>query len=130
LIIGAGGIGCPAAAYLAASGVGHLHIADFDTVDETNLGRQVLYTPADVGQQKASVAAGRLAAINPDIQVTAYTERLQGAALANAVATADLVLDGCDNFTTRFQVLLYDAAATAFQSLKVEKRRDCPVCAP
>jgi len=104
LLIGAGGIGCASAAYLASSGVGHLIIADFDTVDETNLGRQVLYTPVDVGEQKAEVAAERLRAVNPDIKITAITERLQDAALTIAVESADVVLDGCDNFATRFQV--------------------------
>ena len=77
LLIGAGGIGCAAAVYLASSGVGHVKINDFDTIDETNLGRQVLYTPADLGQYKAEVAATRLRALNPDIQVTAITKRLQ-----------------------------------------------------
>jgi molybdopterin/thiamine biosynthesis adenylyltransferase len=104
LLIGAGGIGCASAAYLASSGVGHLIIADFDTVDETNLGRQVLYTPVDVGQRKAEVAANHLRAINPDIKISAITERLRDAALAAAVESADVVLDGCDNFATRFQV--------------------------
>jgi molybdopterin/thiamine biosynthesis adenylyltransferase len=104
LLIGAGGIGCASAAYLASSGVGHLIIADFDTVDETNLGRQVLYTPVDVGQRKAEVAANHLRAINPDIKISAITERLQDSALGMTVESADVVLDGCDNFATRFQV--------------------------
>ena len=104
LLIGAGGIGCASAAYLASSGVGHLIIADFDTIDETNLGRQVLYTPDDVDQRKAEVAVKRLRAINPDIKITAITERLQNGALTAAVESSDVVLDGCDNFATRFQV--------------------------
>ncbi len=104
LLIGGGGIGCAAAAYLTSSGVGHLLIADFDTVDQTNLGRQVLYTPEDVGDRKAEVAAIRLRAMNPDIKITPITERLQGAALSIAVESSDIVLDGCDNFATRFQV--------------------------
>ena len=214
LLIGAGGIGCASATYLAASGVGHLIIADFDTVDITNLGRQVLYTPADVGKLKAEIAANRLRTINPDIKLSTITQRLQGDALVAAVQTSDVVLDGCDNFATRFQVndacvtagrrlisgsairlegqlaifgpdfnvtpcyrclyaeadesldscagngvlspvpavigammavealkyfagidskpsilRLYDAAATEFQSLKIQKRKDCPACA-
>ncbi len=104
LLIGAGGIGCAAAAYLASSGVGHLMIADFDTVDETNLGRQVLYTPDNIGERKAEVAAKRLRSINPHINITAITRRLGDEALASAVKLADVVLDGCDNFATRFQV--------------------------
>ena len=104
LLVGAGGIGCASATYLAASGVGHLIIADFDTIDETNLGRQVLYTPADVGQRKAEVAAKRLRAVNPDIRISVITERLQGDVLIAAVGSADVVLDGCDNFATRFAI--------------------------
>ena len=104
LLIGAGGIGCAAATYLASSGVGHLKIADFDTVDASNLGRQILYTPADIGERKADVAAHRLREINPDIEITAITERLEDAAMRDAVESSDLVLDGCDNFATRFQV--------------------------
>jgi len=214
LLIGAGGIGCAAAAYLASSGIGHLKIADFDTVDVTNLGRQVLYSPDDVGKLKVEVAAKRLKQINPDVQVTSISERLQGEALYNEITSSDLVLDGCDNFATRFQVNdvcvsagrrlisgsairlegqmavfgpdfdttpcyrclyteadesldscagngvlspvpgvigtmmavealkyfsgiasdtsalhLYDAAATAFQTLRIQKRRNCPSCA-
>lgn len=104
LLIGVGGIGCAAASYLAASGVGHLLLCDFDTVDVTNLGRQILYGPDDVGKQKAHQAAMRLAHMNPDIEITAITERLDDAALADAVSRADVVLDGSDNFATRFQV--------------------------
>jgi molybdopterin/thiamine biosynthesis adenylyltransferase len=96
--------GCASAAYLASSGVGHIRIADFDTVDATNLGRQILYTPGDIDKRKSEVAASRLQALNPDIKISAISERLQGEALIEAVATSDLVLDGCDNFATRFQV--------------------------
>jgi molybdopterin/thiamine biosynthesis adenylyltransferase len=111
LLIGVGGIGCAAASYLAASGVGNLMLCDFDTVDATNLGRQFLYGPEDIGELKALQAAARLARINPDIQISAITERLAGEALASAVANADVVLDGSDNFATRFQV--NDACVTA-----------------
>jgi adenylyltransferase/sulfurtransferase len=104
LLIGVGGIGCAAAAYLASSGVGHITVCDFDTVDETNLGRQVLYAQGHIGELKAEVAATRLRKINPAIAVEAISERLTGDALVAAVAAADVVLDGCDNFATRFQV--------------------------
>lgn len=104
LLIGVGGIGCPAASYLAASGVGHLVLCDFDTVDVTNLGRQILYGPDDIGKPKADVAAERLAAINPDIEITAIDRRLDDESLAVHVGSADVVLDGSDNFATRFQV--------------------------
>lgn len=104
LLIGVGGIGCAAAAYLAASGVGNLRVVDFDTVDETNLGRQVLYARGHIGELKANVAASRLRKINPHIAVTAIPERLTGDALDKAVAAADVVLDGSDNFATRFEI--------------------------
>jgi len=104
LLIGVGGIGCAAANYLASSGVGHLILCDFDTVDVTNLGRQTLYGPGDVGRDKAQLAAARLGALNPDIRITAVNERLDDVALGKTVATVDVVLDGSDNFATRFQV--------------------------
>jgi adenylyltransferase/sulfurtransferase len=104
LLIGVGGIGCAAASYLTSSGVGHLLLCDFDSVDETNLGRQTLYGPDDVGKQKAPQAAAHLLRMNPDIEINAITERLNNASLAEAVAQADVVLDGSDNFATRFQV--------------------------
>jgi molybdopterin/thiamine biosynthesis adenylyltransferase len=104
LLIGLGGIGCATASYLASSGVGHLILCDFDTVDATNLGRQVLYGPDDVGELKANRAIARLVAMNPDIRLTGITDRLSDDALRNAAKQADVVLDGCDNFATRFQV--------------------------
>lgn len=104
LLIGLGGIGCAAASYLASSGVGHLILCDFDTVDATNLGRQVLYGPSDIGELKAHRAAARLAAMNPDIRLTEITDRLSDEALTEAVSQSDVALDGCDNFATRFQV--------------------------
>lgn len=104
LLIGIGGIGCATASYLASSGVGHLILCDFDTVDATNLGRQVLYGPADIGALKADRAVARLAAINPDVRLTSITDRLSDDALSEAVSLSDIVLDGCDNFATRFQV--------------------------
>ncbi len=104
LLIGVGGIGCSAASYLAASGVGHLVLCDFDTVDPTNLGRQILYGPDDVGESKAEVAARRLGVVNPDIEIRAIAHRLDDAELRREIASADVVLDGCDNFATRFRV--------------------------
>lgn len=104
LLIGVGGIGCAAATYLASSGIGRLVLCDFDTVDETNLGRQVLYGPGNVGELKSDVAAARLAKVNPDVDVVSIPVRLTDVALAEAVGQADVVLDGCDNFSTRFQV--------------------------
>lgn len=115
LLIGVGGIGCPAAAYLASSGVGRLVVCDFDTVDATNLGRQVLYTDKHIGEYKADVAAGRLAKINAEVSVRAVNERLSGEALASEVADVDVVLDASDNFATRFEV--NDACVAASRRL-------------
>lgn len=104
LVVGVGGIGCAAATYLASAGVGRLVLCDFDTVDLTNLGRQVLYGPGDVGNSKSAIAAQRLAAQNPDIGIVDVNRRLDAGELAEQVSAVDVVLDGTDNFTTRFQV--------------------------
>jgi adenylyltransferase/sulfurtransferase len=104
LLIGVGGIGCAAASYLVSSGVGHVVLNDFDTVDETNLGRQVLFGPDDLGQSKADVAVRKLGALNPDIRVSSIRNRLDAEAMAEAIEQVDVVLDGSDNFATRFLV--------------------------
>jgi adenylyltransferase/sulfurtransferase len=104
LVVGLGGLGCPAALYLATSGIGRLVLNDFDRVDETNLPRQILYGPGDVGALKVDAAKRRLAALNPEIEIATVPERLDGAALDAAVAAVDLVLDGTDNFAARFAV--------------------------
>lgn len=101
LVLGAGGLGSPAALYLASAGVGTLVLADGDTVDTTNLQRQILHTDARVGQLKALSGQIALAAVNPETRVIPVTERLEGAALEAQVARADLVLDCSDNFATR-----------------------------
>ena len=104
LIIGAGGLGSPAAMYLAAAGVGQLAIADPDTVDLSNLQRQLLHRTADIGREKVTSARETLQSINPDIQVTALPFSLQGEPLNEQVRLADVVLDCSDNFATRFSV--------------------------
>ena len=104
LVVGLGGLGCPAALFLATSGMGRLVLNDFDRVDETNLPRQILYGPTDVGALKVEAAKARLLALNPDVQISCVAERLEPAALEAAVASVDIVLDGSDNFTTRFAV--------------------------
>lgn len=110
LVIGAGGLGSPALLYLAAAGIGRILVSDFDTVDVTNLQRQVLFNTDDLGQPKAAAAAMRLGALNPDTLVEPIEARLVGDTLAAAVARADVVLDCCDNFGTRFAL---NAACTA-----------------
>lgn len=104
LMIGLGGLGCPAAQYLAAAGVGTLILNDFDRVDASNLARQVLYTPADIGALKVDAAAARLAAMNAEVRLECLDERLDAAGLAEAAARCDLVLDGSDNLATRLAV--------------------------
>ena len=104
LIIGAGGLGSPAAMYLAAGGVGQLVIADHDVVELSNLQRQLLHHDEDIGRGKAASARDTLTVINPDIRVTALAQRLQGEQLDEEVKLADVVLDCSDNFATRFAV--------------------------
>ena len=104
LLVGLGGLGSPAALYLAAAGVGRLLLNDFDRVDMSNLQRQILYTEADLGTAKTTAAAAALAALNPDCKLEALDGRLEGEALSMAVHRADVVLDGSDNFGTRFAV--------------------------
>ena len=104
LVIGAGGLGSPAALYLASAGVGRITLADGDTVDLTNLQRQILHTQDRVGQLKALSGQTALAQINPEVMVVALSERLAGERLDALVADADVVLDCCDNFTTRHAV--------------------------
>lgn len=101
LIIGAGGLGSPVAMYLTCSGVGHLTIVDDDTVDLTNLQRQIMHSTASLGQSKVQSAQTMLAALNPAVQVQALQLRADIQVLPTLVAQADVVLDCCDNFQTR-----------------------------
>jgi adenylyltransferase/sulfurtransferase len=101
LIVGAGGLGCPAALYLAAAGVGRITLADSDKVDLTNLQRQILYQAERVGEPKVDAARAALHALNPDIEIVALQKRLGPQEAETLVAEADLVLDCTDNFATR-----------------------------
>ncbi|VXB56881.1 molybdopterin synthase sulfurylase [Pseudomonas sp. 8AS] len=101
LIVGLGGLGSPVALYLAAAGVGELHLADFDTVDLTNLQRQIIHDGSQIGVSKVDSAISRLAALNPQIRLLAHRAALDADSLAAAVSAVDLVLDCSDNFTTR-----------------------------
>lgn len=112
VVIGAGGIGCPAITYLAAAGVGRLTIVDHDAVELSNLQRQPLFTDADIGASKAAVAAETARRINPHVEATGVAERLDGGNAHAVVAGASLILDGCDNFETRLAV---NRAATALR---------------
>lgn len=104
LVIGAGGLGSPAAMYLAAAGVGTLVIADGDTVDLTNLQRQILHSAEGVGRLKVESGRDTLHRLNPLAHVELRATRLEGQALEDEVAAADVVLDCCDNFATRHAV--------------------------
>ena len=102
LVAGLGGLGSPAALYLAAAGVGRLILADDDDIDLGNLQRQILYDTPQLGQPKTAAARQRLEQLNPEVQLEAEERRLAGALLEERVAEVDLVLDASDNFATRF----------------------------
>lgn len=104
LIVGAGGLGSPAALYLAAAGIGTIALADADTVDLTNLQRQIMHSTASIGRAKVDSGREAMLRINPHINVVALAVRLAGAALDEQVAQADVVLDCTDNFTTRHAI--------------------------
>lgn len=107
LVVGAGGLGCPVLQYLAGAGVGRLAIVDHDTVEETNLHRQPLYTMADIGKPKAKTAAAALKRFNPKVEVSAVVARLTPQDAATLVADADLVIDAADSFAVSY--ILSDA---------------------
>lgn len=102
LILGMGGLGCPAAMYLAAAGVGHLIIADDDIVELTNLQRQIAHGQSSLGQPKVTSALKTLHELNPEVKVTPLQQRLDEVALDDILPNVTLALDACDNFTTRF----------------------------
>lgn len=111
LVIGAGGLGCPVALYLAATGIGTLGIVDFDNVSISNLHRQILFGPDDVGSNKATVACVKLQKQNPSIKLIAHTDRVTSANIAALIGPYDIVVDCTDNFDTRY--LMNDACVIA-----------------
>lgn len=104
LLVGVGGLGCPAAQYLTAAGVGRLGLLDDDIVDRSNLQRQILFGLDDLGAHKAEAAVARLAPTNPDVELVPIVERLSAANAESLVDGWDLVVDGSDNFATRYVV--------------------------
>ncbi len=104
LIVGVGGLGSPAAMYLASAGVGHLVLVDDDIVELSNLQRQIAHSTSSLGQYKVESAKQTLLGLNPQIQVTTIHERLEGDAVDALVSECDIVVDACDNFKTRFAV--------------------------
>ena len=111
LCVGAGGLGSPAALYLAAAGVGTIGLVEFDVVDVTNLQRQVLYTTADIGRPKLEAAAERLQALNPHVNIERHAVTLGASTALALVSKYDVILDGTDNFTARY--LVNDACVLA-----------------
>ena len=111
LLVGAGGLGSPAALYLAAAGVGTLGIVDFDDVDMSNLQRQILHRLETVGRPKVESAAQTIAGLNPDVRVIPHQEALTSENIMRIIADYDIIVDGCDNFATRY--LINDACVFA-----------------
>ena len=151
LLIGTGGLGAPLGLYLAAAGVGRLGLVDFDTVDVTNLQRQIMFGSSDVGRPKSVAATERLASLNPDIQIQSYDTQLTSENALELLRDYDVIVDGTDNFPTRYLVndvsvllgkpnvygsifrfdgrlLLFDALGMKFRELKLRKNPECPVC--
>ena len=139
LIVGCGGIGCTTAELLARAGVGKITLIDADTIEISNLQRQIAYTEQDVGFYKSEILAKRLQQINPFIQVESHTTKLDELNAQSLIAQQDLVLDGCDNFTTRYlvnqvctqlNVPLISASAIGFQGqlFMVEGNSACYEC--
>jgi molybdopterin/thiamine biosynthesis adenylyltransferase len=104
LIVGMGGLGSPVAMYLAASGVGHLVLTDFDVVELSNLQRQIIHHTDDVGENKVASAKAAIHDLNPEVEVSAIPWVLQEDELAREVQDADVVIDACDNFESRFEL--------------------------
>ena len=104
LIIGMGGLGSPTALYLAASGVGHIIIADFDQVELSNLQRQIIHGTSDIGDDKVNSAKAKMLEINPNIKVTIANEIVHTDNLSSLIKDVDIVLDGTDNFESRFEI--------------------------
>ncbi len=104
LMVGAGGLGSPAAYYLAAAGIGHLGIVDFDTVDLSNLQRQIIHNTERIGMLKTESAKKTIAALNPDVNVTTFNERISAQNIKELFEGYDYIVDGSDNFATRFLI--------------------------
>ncbi len=137
LVIGAGGLGSPALYYLAAAGVGTIGIADFDLVGVSNLQRQILYSTADLGEKKTRAAAEKLTALNPDISINTYPQRVTIDNVLKIIAHYDVVIDAVDNFSARFLVSdscfflkkpLVEGAVTGFEGILMTIRPGITPC--
>ncbi len=103
-IFGIGGLGSVCSLYLVNAGIGNMNLVDYDSIDQSNLPRQIIYTPDQVGENKAKVAKAKLSEFNPDINITAYDERMMGEDLQNLINKSDLVIDATDNLSSRLQI--------------------------
>ncbi|ENU19484.1 hypothetical protein F994_02343 [Acinetobacter bohemicus ANC 3994] len=139
LIVGCGGIGCTSAELLARAGVGQITLIDADTIEMSNLQRQIAYVEENIGFYKSEILAKRLKQINPHIRIESYTSKLDESNAEQLISTQDLVLDGCDNFTTRYlvnqtcaqlNIPLISASAIGFQGqlFMVEGDSACYEC--
>jgi molybdopterin/thiamine biosynthesis adenylyltransferase len=139
LIVGCGGIGCTSAELLARAGVGQITLIDADTIEMSNLQRQIAYVEENIGFYKSEILAKRLKQINPHIRIESYSSKLDESNAEQLISTQDLVLDGCDNFTTRYlvnqictqlKVALISASAIGFQGqlFMVEGDSACYEC--
>jgi molybdopterin/thiamine biosynthesis adenylyltransferase len=139
LIVGCGGIGCTSAELLARAGVGQITLIDADTIEISNLQRQIAYVKENIGFYKSEILAKRLKQINPHIRIESYSSKLDESNAEKLISTQDLVLDGCDNFTTRYlvnqictqlNVALISASAIGFQGqlFMVEGDSACYEC--
>ncbi|HEX9151510.1 MAG TPA: HesA/MoeB/ThiF family protein [Flavobacterium sp.] len=115
LVIGAGGLGCPVLQYIATAGIGTIGIVDFDKIELHNLHRQILYTEEHVGKSKAIMAKSVLETLNPLIDIISFEEKLTGENAAQIIRDFDVIVDGCDNFETRY--LVNDTCVTLGKSL-------------
>ncbi|MDR0800179.1 MAG: HesA/MoeB/ThiF family protein [Endomicrobium sp.] len=104
LVCGAGGLGSPALTYLAAAGIGHIGLCDFDVVSPSNLNRQILYTPTELGKQKAEIAKTKLEKFNPDVEVIIYSQRLTEDNAGDIFKNYDVLIDAVDNFPSRYSI--------------------------
>ena len=104
IVIGAGGLGCPALQYLTSAGIGKIGIVDFDIVDESNLHRQILYSTSDIGKPKAIVAAQKLSQLNPFIELSTFNFQLSTETALETISNFDIILDCTDNIQTRYLI--------------------------
>src|SRR5690606_1516859 len=115
LVVGVGGLGCPVALYLVSMGIGKITLVDGDKVDLSNLNRQILFSPKDIGKSKVEVAKRKLSLLNPEVKIKAVKERVNEANIIRIMGGCDIVVDGSDNFETKY--LINDACVIANKPL-------------